>query len=91
MKEDELAQVVTMSAVSTTMAGMFRDCAIVGALSQRGVVSPLEVAAWADMFSNTEVLPNVPPEVRDLIAKQLKEFSAVLRSMASKPAGAGRA
>jgi hypothetical protein len=69
---------------------MFMAAAIAGALSERGLVEPRSVAAWARFFADADVL-NVSQDVKAAIASQLGSFADLLEQMATRPEGAGRA
>jgi hypothetical protein len=70
-------------------AAMYPGLAIAGALAQRGLVSPLDVAAWADVLREGYQQRATLPNTAATISRVLEGFASVLRSMATKPPGAG--
>ena len=71
-------------------AGMFQSAAVVGALVESGVIDPQKVAAWAEMFADGQS-QKLSPDVREAVAQHLKGFASLIRSMPTKPPGAGNA
>ena len=87
MTDEERAELTTQIAVAST-SGMFAGLAIAGALAQKGLVSSLEIAAWADTLAVVQTGDKLGP-VNDTIAEGLKSFASILRSMGTKQPGAG--
>jgi hypothetical protein len=70
-------------------AAMFPGLAIAAALAQRGLVSPLDVAAWADVLRQGYQQRATLPGAAATISRVLEGFATILRSMATRPPGAG--
>jgi type IV secretory pathway TrbF-like protein len=89
MTPEETRDVVE-AATATISASMLMAASIVGALTAQGLVDPFKVAAFAEMFASAPP-PSQPPAVQENVKAQLQGFAHVVRSMATKPAGAGTA
>lgn len=74
----------------TNGAGLYQALAIVGALAEARAIDPMAVAKWADFFAAT-LPPLPPPDAREAVRAGLAGFAAAIRSMATLPAGAGKA
>jgi hypothetical protein len=68
-------------------AAMYQNLAIVCALAQSGVIDPLKVAAWAEMFKGA--LPEMPTNQRLGIVEGLAGFAEMISLVAKMPEGAG--
>ncbi len=86
-EQSELEQVLA-SIAGVSCGATFQACALVRALAERGLVDPLKVAAWADVFAAGQSQNTAsPPNTRQAIADSLGSFAELLRKMATKPEG----
>lgn len=70
---------------------MYYAFSVVGALAERGLIDPLRVADFADMFASGQTHGQDSTETaRSAITNRLKEFSDIIRAMMTAPPGAGR-
>ena len=77
-------------AAAAMAANAFTSAAIVAALVKCKLVDVEDVAAMADFFA-ANIGQCVPVEIQANVAEQLTGFATMIRSMATMPAGAGRA
>jgi len=82
-EEADLARALTVSRGAAT----YRCCAIVAVLAEEGLVDPLKVAEWADLFAASQG-NDLALEIRDGIAAEVRGFADLLRSMTLKPSDA---
>ncbi len=77
-------------AIVASAAAMFMATSIVGALAQRRLVDPSNVAEWAQ-FLGKNLPADMTADVRAGVASSLSSFADLLEDMKKTPPGAGHA